>query len=117
MLKYIAVLTLIVAMLVAGCAAPAAQLQPPRNLPVGFCPSNGSSSGRAAYRRASRTGIREITLTIESWRNDDLTIWQDVIIPAFNGNTRTSKSSSRRPRRPNTTASSMPSWKAAPPAT
>ncbi|MCP5095011.1 MAG: extracellular solute-binding protein, partial [Chloroflexi bacterium] len=23
------------------------------------------------------------TLTIESWRNDDLTIWQDVIIPAF----------------------------------
>lgn len=24
------------------------------------------------------------TLTIESWRNDDLTIWQDVIIPAFN---------------------------------
>ncbi len=25
-----------------------------------------------------------ITLTIESWRNDDLSIWQDVIIPAFN---------------------------------
>ena len=24
------------------------------------------------------------TLTIESWRNDDLVIWQDVIIPAFN---------------------------------
>lgn len=24
-----------------------------------------------------------VTLTIESWRNDDLTIWQDVIIPAF----------------------------------
>jgi raffinose/stachyose/melibiose transport system substrate-binding protein len=24
------------------------------------------------------------TLTIESWRNDDLAIWQDVIIPAFN---------------------------------
>ena len=26
----------------------------------------------------------KVTLTIESWRNDDLTIWQDVIIPAFN---------------------------------
>ncbi|MCP4358368.1 MAG: carbohydrate ABC transporter substrate-binding protein [Chloroflexi bacterium] len=26
----------------------------------------------------------EGTLTIESWRNDDLIIWQDVIIPAFN---------------------------------
>ncbi|MBL8152738.1 MAG: carbohydrate ABC transporter substrate-binding protein [Anaerolineae bacterium] len=24
-----------------------------------------------------------VTLTIESWRNDDLTIWQDSIIPAF----------------------------------
>ena len=24
-----------------------------------------------------------MTLTIESWRNDDLTIWQDKIIPAF----------------------------------
>ena len=25
----------------------------------------------------------DVTITIESWRNDDLTIWQDVIIPAF----------------------------------
>ena len=24
-----------------------------------------------------------MTITIESWRNDDLTIWQDTIIPAF----------------------------------
>jgi raffinose/stachyose/melibiose transport system substrate-binding protein len=24
-----------------------------------------------------------VTLTIESWRNDDLTIWEDTIIPAF----------------------------------
>ena len=31
--------------------------------------------GSAAYA--------ETTLTIESWRNDDLTIWQDTIIPAF----------------------------------
>ena len=27
--------------------------------------------------------IAESTLTIESWRNDDLAIWQDKIIPAF----------------------------------
>lgn len=26
----------------------------------------------------------QVTLTIESWRNDDITIWQDTIIPAFN---------------------------------
>lgn len=25
-----------------------------------------------------------VTITIESWRNDDLPIWEDVIIPAFN---------------------------------
>ena len=26
---------------------------------------------------------QDVTLTIESWRNDDLSIWQDQIIPAF----------------------------------
>ena len=26
---------------------------------------------------------QDVTLTIESWRNDDLPIWQDKIIPAF----------------------------------
>ncbi|MCA0272447.1 MAG: ABC transporter substrate-binding protein [Proteobacteria bacterium] len=26
---------------------------------------------------------QEVTLTIESWRNDDLTIWQEKLIPAF----------------------------------
>ena len=26
---------------------------------------------------------QDVTLTIESWRNDDLVLWQDVIIPAF----------------------------------
>ncbi|NBR41222.1 MAG: sugar ABC transporter substrate-binding protein, partial [Alphaproteobacteria bacterium] len=25
----------------------------------------------------------DVTLTIESWRNDDLSIWQQKIIPAF----------------------------------
>jgi raffinose/stachyose/melibiose transport system substrate-binding protein len=25
----------------------------------------------------------DVTLTIESWRNDDLAIWQEKIIPAF----------------------------------
>lgn len=31
------------------------------------------------------TGVMadDVTLTIESWRNDDLTLWQDKIIPAF----------------------------------
>lgn len=29
-------------------------------------------------------GEKKVTITIESWRNDDLSIWQDVLIPAFN---------------------------------
>ena len=35
---------------------------------------------------AATTGIaqaQDVTLIIESWRNDDLSIWQDKIIPAF----------------------------------
>lgn len=31
----------------------------------------------------SAVWAEDVTLTIESWRNDDLTIWQDKIIPAF----------------------------------
>ena len=26
---------------------------------------------------------QDVTLAIESWRNDDLAIWQETIIPAF----------------------------------
>lgn len=32
---------------------------------------------------AAASYAQDATLTIESWRNDDLTIWQDKIIPAF----------------------------------
>jgi raffinose/stachyose/melibiose transport system substrate-binding protein len=32
---------------------------------------------------AGAAAAQDVTLTIESWRNDDLTIWQDRIIPAF----------------------------------
>ena len=31
----------------------------------------------------SAAWAQDVTITIESWRNDDLTIWQDKIIPAF----------------------------------
>ncbi|NOZ73486.1 MAG: carbohydrate ABC transporter substrate-binding protein [Chloroflexi bacterium] len=43
-------------------------------------------SPQAATEEAATAGSEELTgdLTIESWRNDDLAIWQDVIIPAFN---------------------------------
>ncbi len=32
---------------------------------------------------AGAASAEDVTLTIESWRNDDLTIWQDKLIPAF----------------------------------
>ncbi len=32
---------------------------------------------------ATAAQAQDVTLTIESWRNDDLTLWQDEIIPAF----------------------------------
>ncbi|SDF44479.1 ABC transporter substrate-binding protein [Limimaricola pyoseonensis] len=32
---------------------------------------------------AGAAQAQDVTLTIESWRNDDLSIWQDQIIPAF----------------------------------
>ncbi len=32
---------------------------------------------------ASAAMAQDVTITIESWRNDDLAIWQDTIIPAF----------------------------------
>ena len=32
---------------------------------------------------AGAAQAEDVTLTIESWRNDDLTIWQDKLIPAF----------------------------------
>ncbi|MEZ5766639.1 MAG: ABC transporter substrate-binding protein [Paracoccaceae bacterium] len=37
----------------------------------------------ALVTAASGAMAQDVTLTIESWRNDDLTLWQDVIIPAF----------------------------------
>ena len=32
---------------------------------------------------AGTASAQDVTLTIESWRNDDLAIWQETIIPAF----------------------------------
>jgi raffinose/stachyose/melibiose transport system substrate-binding protein len=40
--------------------------------------------GTAEEAPAEEAELGAATLTIESWRNDDLAIWQDVIIPAFN---------------------------------
>lgn len=43
--------------------------------------SPGATTG--ASQPAATGGGAPVSLTIESWRNDDLTIWSDKIIPAF----------------------------------
>ncbi len=73
----LAVLT-IVALLVAACGSspePTAAPEQPK--------AEEPTKEAAAEEKAPEPG-EKATLTIESWRNDDLAIWQDVIIPAFN---------------------------------
>lgn len=50
--------------------------------PAGTAGGAGSTAPGASGGPAASTGAAD--LTIESWRTDDLKIWQDTIIPAFN---------------------------------
>jgi raffinose/stachyose/melibiose transport system substrate-binding protein len=45
--------------------------------------ANPSTPPAGASQPAASAGGAQVSLTIESWRNDDLTIWSDKIIPAF----------------------------------
>ena len=63
-------LLMIAAIVVASCGQAATPTAAP-----------GATSAPAATTAPS--GGEKVTLNIESWRNDDLTIWQDTIIPAF----------------------------------
>ena len=42
-----------------------------------------ASAAVALLAGAGSAFAADVTLTIESWRTDDLTVWQDKIIPAF----------------------------------
>jgi raffinose/stachyose/melibiose transport system substrate-binding protein len=46
-------------------------------------PSTAPGATTGASQPAATGGGAPVSLTIESWRNDDLTIWSDKIIPAF----------------------------------
>ncbi len=43
----------------------------------------GATLLAATMLTAANASAEDVTLTIESWRNDDLTLWQQKIIPAF----------------------------------
>jgi raffinose/stachyose/melibiose transport system substrate-binding protein len=68
--------SLIALLALVACGAPA-------TAPAGD--TTAASAAPAASTAAASTAATggEVTLTIESWRNDDLTIWQDTLIPAF----------------------------------
>jgi raffinose/stachyose/melibiose transport system substrate-binding protein len=76
--KLYIVLIVVMALLLASCApeeapAPEAPAAAPEEITV-----------EEPQEAEAEQALEKVTLTIESWRNDDLIIWQDVIIPAFN---------------------------------
>ena len=46
--------------------------------------SCGKKEETAEAREEAAAAPEKVTITIESWRNDDLAIWEDTLIPAFN---------------------------------
>ena len=86
--KLILLFSLIFALALTACApeqppAPAAT-QPPAAEPTKAPEQPAAEPTKAAEQPAAPASGEKVTLTIESWRNDDMTIWQDIIIPAFN---------------------------------
>jgi raffinose/stachyose/melibiose transport system substrate-binding protein len=63
------------AMVLAACSNAAT---PAPSEPIASAPANASGTAEA-----SAAPGETVRLTIESWRNDDLSIWEDEIIPAF----------------------------------
>ncbi len=63
------VLLVVVALILAACGGAATQ-----------APAEQPAASEAPVEVPAG---EKVTLTIDSWRNDDLQIWQDMIIPAF----------------------------------
>lgn len=72
---------LLVAVLLVSCApaqpAPAAEEKP-------AAVEEAPAAEEPAAEEVAEEPAEKVTLVINSWRNDDLPIWQDVLIPAFN---------------------------------
>jgi raffinose/stachyose/melibiose transport system substrate-binding protein len=74
----IVVIASMLAILVAACG-PAATEPPATEPPATEAPAAAEPTEAEPAEPAEKA-----SLVIESWRNDDLSIWQDTIIPAFN---------------------------------
>jgi raffinose/stachyose/melibiose transport system substrate-binding protein len=67
------------ALLLTACGGEAATSTPAA---TGGQPTAAATTAPAATQAGGTSGDK-VTVTIESWRNDDLKIWSDTIIPAF----------------------------------
>jgi len=85
MRKIFTTISLLVALtlILTACGGGAAT-QPPPVEPPAETEAPATEAPAATEPAATEpAGGEEATLTIESWRNDDLAIWEDTIIPAF----------------------------------
>ena len=73
-------LLLLLALVVVACGGNNVE-EPPAN--VGEETNNAAEEPAAEEPAEEPAEGEQVTLIIESWRNDDLAIWQDQIIPAF----------------------------------
>jgi len=71
----------LVSMMLAACGAPATEA-PAAEAPAAEAPAAEAPAATEAPA-AEAPAAEAVTITIESWRNDDLSIWEDQIIPAF----------------------------------
>jgi raffinose/stachyose/melibiose transport system substrate-binding protein len=72
----------VLAIVVAACAGPGSGTQPPGRTEE--APGTPAGTDEAPGGTPAGTAAGEaVELTIESWRNDDLAIWEDTLIPAF----------------------------------
>jgi raffinose/stachyose/melibiose transport system substrate-binding protein len=88
MRKLFTLISLLVALSIAltacgGSAATQAPAPAATNPPGAAATEPPAAATEAPAATQAPTTGEKVTLTIESWRNDDLTIWQDKIIPAF----------------------------------
>jgi raffinose/stachyose/melibiose transport system substrate-binding protein len=79
--KVVFLLVGVLALVLVACGGTTAE---PTEAPAAEAPAEEAPAEEPAVEEPAEEPMEEVTLTIESWRNDDLTIWEDVIIPAFN---------------------------------
>ena len=77
----IVVIMSMLVLLLSACG-PAATEEPAPEAPATEAPAAAEPTEAEPAEPAAPA--EKVSLVIESWRNDDLSIWQDTIIPAFN---------------------------------